>query len=81
MGGSLMSLIGKILFAGFLTFVASAPALAQDFAPEQRAACKGDYEKFCRGTRPGGGRVLACLSKQYGGLSETCKKVVDAQKR
>ena len=76
-----MSLIGKILFAGFLTFVASAPALAQDFTPEQRAACKGDYEKFCRGTRPGGGRVLACLSKQYGGLSETCKKVVDAQKK
>ena len=30
---------------------------------------------------PGGGRVLACLSRQYGVLSETCKKVVDAQKR
>jgi hypothetical protein len=76
-----MSLIGRILLTGFLTFVAFAPALAQDFTAEQRAACKGDYEKFCRGTMPGGGRVIACLSKQYAGLSATCKKVVDAQKR
>jgi hypothetical protein len=76
-----MLLIGRILLTGLLAFVAFAPALAQDFTAEQRAACKGDYEKFCRGTMPGGGRVLACLSKQYAGLSETCKKVVDAQRR
>jgi cysteine rich repeat protein len=55
--------------------------LAQDFTAEQRAACRGDYNKFCQGTRPGGGRVLACLSRQYSALSETCKKVVDAQKK
>jgi hypothetical protein len=76
-----MPIISRILLTGFLMFVAFTPALAQDFTPEQRAACKSAYEKFCRGTMPGGGRVLACLSKQYAGLSETCKKVVDAQKR
>ena len=51
-------------------------AAAQDFTAEQRAACKGDYGKFCKGTFPGGGRVLACLNKQYGQLSDACKKVV-----
>lgn len=56
-------------------------ATAQDFTAEQRAACKGDYDKFCKGTLPGGGRVLACLNKQYGQLSDACKKVVDAQKK
>ncbi len=55
-------------------------AFAQDFTAAQRAACRGDYNKFCRGTAPGGGRVLACLSKQYAQLSDACKKVVDAQK-
>ncbi len=75
------SLMGRILLAGLLTFGWSVAALAQDFTAEQRAACRGDYNKFCKGTMPGGGRVLACLSKQYGGLSETCKKVVDAQKK
>jgi hypothetical protein len=76
-----MSLIGRVLLVGVLTLVSFAPALAQDFTAEQRAACRGDYNKFCKGTRPGGGRVLACLGRQYGGLSETCKKVVDAQKK
>jgi hypothetical protein len=70
-----------IVFAGFLTLVSFAPALAQDFTAEQRAACKGDYNKFCKGTMPGGGRVLACLNKQRAELSEACKKVVDAQNK
>jgi hypothetical protein len=57
------------------------PAFAQDFTAEQRAACRGDYNKFCKGTMPGGGRVLACLEKQRAEISEACRKVVDAQKR
>ena len=56
-------------------------AKAQDFTAEQRAACKGDYDKFCKGTMPGGGRVLACLSKQHGQFSDACKKVVDSQNK
>ena len=54
---------------------------AQDMTAEQRAACKGDYDKFCKGTTPGGGRIIACLNKQYGQLGGACKKVVDAQKK
>ena len=77
----MMSLVGKVLLAGFLIGSWFSPALAQDFTPEQRAACRDDYNKFCRGTMPGGGRVLACLSKQYAALGTNCKKVVDAQKK
>jgi hypothetical protein len=75
------SLIGRVLIAAVLGVACLTPALAQDFTPEQRAACRGDYRKFCNGTRPGGGRVLACLAQQYAALSEACKKVVDAQKK
>jgi hypothetical protein len=56
-------------------------AKAQDFTAAQRAACKGDYDKFCKGTMPGGGRVLACLNKQHDQLSAACREVVDAQKK
>ena len=60
----------------------STPAIAQDMTAEQRAACKGDYDKFCKGTMPGGGRIIACLSKQNNKLTDACKKVVaDAQKK
>lgn len=58
-----------------------AAANAQEFTAEQRAACKGDYDQFCKGTMPGGGRVLACLQKNTDKLSPACKKVVaDAKK-
>jgi hypothetical protein len=70
----------RLIIATALTF-ASFGALAQDFTAEQRAACKGDYETFCKGTVPGGGRVLACLEKQSSKLSPACKKMVDAQKK
>jgi len=63
---------------GALTLAA---AQAQDFTAAQRAACKGDYEAFCKGTMPGGGRVLACLAKHDGKLSAACKKVVAEAKK
>ena len=58
----------------------STAAFAQNLTAEQRAACKGDYDKYCTGTIPGGGRIIACLNKQRDALSEACKKVLDAQK-
>lgn len=73
-------MVRSTLIAAALTLVSSG-AFAQDFTAEQRAACKGDYETFCKGVAPGGGRVLACLNKEYGKLSGACKKVVDAQKK
>ncbi len=56
-------------------------ALAQALTAEQRAACKPDYDKYCSGTMPGGGRIVACLNKQHDALSDACKKVLDAQKK
>jgi len=71
----------KLMFAAFLMSATVPPALAQDFTAEQRAACRSDYNKFCKGTRPGGGRVLACLNEQRAALTDACRKVVDAQNK
>jgi len=48
--------------------------------PDGRAAgrLQGDYQKYCKGTIPGGGRIIACLNKQRDQLAEGCKKVLDA---
>ena len=62
------------ILAAALTLVSLNAALAQDFTAEQRAACNGDYDTFCKGTMPGGGRVLACLNKQHDKLAKACKK-------
>jgi hypothetical protein len=59
----------------------SSAAFAQALTAEQRAACKPDYNKYCSGTTPGGGRIIACLDKQHDALSDACRKVLDAQKK
>jgi hypothetical protein len=58
----------------------SSAAFAQAVTTEQHGACKSDYEKFCKGTMPGGGRVVACLNKQHDQLSDACKKAVASRK-
>ena len=59
----------------------SGAALAQTATADQRGACKTDYEKFCAGIAPGGGRIVACLNKQRNHLSDSCKKALESQKK
>ena len=57
-------------------------AMAQELTAAQRDACMGDYEKFCKGTVPGGGRIIACLAKQNDKLTPACKNVLaEAEKK
>jgi hypothetical protein len=56
----------------------SGVAHAQTLTAEERAACQADYDKYCKGTMPGGGRIIACLNKNP--ISEGCKKVLAARK-
>jgi hypothetical protein len=44
---------------------------------QEQAACRADDDKFCKGTTPGGGRLIACLAKQKDKLSDSCRKVVE----
>jgi hypothetical protein len=48
---------------------------------EQRNACMGDYEKYCKGVTPGGGRIIACLAKESDKLTPACKKVLTAAEK
>ncbi|MDO8979670.1 MAG: cysteine rich repeat-containing protein [Afipia sp.] len=68
-----------ILIAALLGL--SGAAYAQDLTAEQRSACMGDYEKFCKGVAPGGGRVIACLSKSSDKLTPDCKRVLTAAEK
>ena len=71
--------MSKLLFtAAVIAIGVSGPAMAQTLTAEERAACQADYDKYCKGTMPGGGRIIACLNKNP--ISDGCKKVLAARK-
>jgi hypothetical protein len=49
-----------ILAAAFTTSLS--PAMAQEIIPDECAACQVDYDKYCRGALPGGGRIIRFLA-------------------
>ena len=64
------------------TLLCASQVFAQEMTAAQRDACMGDYEKFCKGTMPGGGRIIACLNKEADKLTPACKKVLtEAEKK
>lgn len=56
-------------------------ARAQEISAEQRAACRNDFEKYCSGVMPGGGRILACLSRETANLTDACRKALAAAEK
>jgi len=51
-------------------------ALAQG-TPQQRAACRPDVVKFCKGKGEDPGVLLGCLEDNKDKISEKCRKVID----
>ncbi|HEV2157285.1 cysteine rich repeat-containing protein [Bradyrhizobium sp.] len=72
--------MSKMSFAAIVVAVAfSGVASAQSSDP--RGACKADYDKFCAGIAPGGGKIIACLDAKRDQLSATCKAALDSRKK
>jgi len=47
--------------------------------PQQRAACRPDVVKFCKGLGEDPGVILECLEKNKDKISEKCQKVIAAK--
>ena len=67
---SAIALIVALSSASFAT-----AALAQG-TPQQRAACRPDVVKFCKGKGEDPGVILECLEQNKDKISEKCQKVI-----
>ena len=66
---------------GLALAFAPSPAVAQQWSPEQRAACEPDAMRLCQQYVPDIGRVRACMIHYRRYLSPACRAVFDAGKR
>jgi hypothetical protein len=57
-----------------IIFGLSDAVVAQVLTPEELAACKPDYDKYCGSKSPSSERVLGCF---MGPVSDACKKAMD----
>jgi hypothetical protein len=63
-----------------LTFAPS-PAAAQQWSPEQRAACEPDAMRLCQQYVPDIDRVRACMIHYRRYLSPACRRVFEGGRR
>lgn len=67
----------------FLRLIAALTAVFVSYAafaqgtPAQRAACRPDVTKFCKGKGDDVGVILECLENNKDKISERCRKVID----
>jgi hypothetical protein len=71
----------RVILTAATLLCVSQTAFAQQLTAEQRDACMGDYQKYCKSVAPGGGRIIACLAKQGDKLTPECKRVLTAAEK
>jgi hypothetical protein len=50
------------------------------YAAEEELPCSEEIAKYCKGVKPGGGRILNCLNEHQKELSVSCKRKLEESK-
>jgi hypothetical protein len=59
-----------------IAVAATTTAASAQGTPQQRAACRADVAKFCKGLGDDPGLILDCLEKNKDKITEKCQKVI-----
>ncbi len=68
----------RLIMAAALT-CALAPAFAE--GEGGTAACKADFEKYCKDVKPGDGRQVKCMMDNKASVSAPCRAVLDKKQQ
>ncbi len=71
--------LGIAIVGSLLCLSATAGFADPQPTAEQRAACSGDYFRFCFSLSPNADTVVACLRSHKSQLSSSCRAVFDKE--
>ncbi len=77
----LRPIMAAAALVGLALAFASSPAAAQQWSPEQRAACEPDAMRLCQQYFSDIGRTRACMVHYRRYLSPACRAVFDRGRR
>ncbi len=77
----LRPIVAAAALVGLALTFASSPAAAQQWTPEQRAACEPDAMRLCQPYMPDINRVRACMAHYRRYLSPACRAVFEGGAR
>ena len=71
-----------IKYAALFLVMLFAGAWSRAYAQEQKLVCSEEIAQYCKGVKPGGGRLLVCLKEHEKDLTPSCReKVAGIEKR
>jgi hypothetical protein len=73
------SLVAAVVFAVSVAGAQNGSPVPGANAAKLREACVDDLQRFCIGVRPGGGRLVECLSSHTPELSVACGNMIAAR--
>ena len=74
------SLVGALVFAVSVAGAQNGSPVPGASGAKLREACVDDLQRFCIGVRPGGGRLVECLSSHTPELSPACGNMIAARR-
>jgi hypothetical protein len=77
----LRPIIAAAALVGLALAFAPSPAAAQQWSPDQRAACEPDAMRLCQQYMPDIDRIRACMVHYRRYLSPACRAVFDRGRR
>ena len=71
-----------IRYAALFLVVLCVGGWSSAYAEEQKLACSEEIAQYCKGVKPGGGRLLVCLKEHEKDLTPSCReKIAGIEKR
>jgi len=69
----MMKILGVFTILGILVFSGVASAAEKGIVETFKEGCQADLETYCKGVKPGDGRLLACLYANSDKISARCE--------